>query len=1350
MIFIASLFATPNQYGDLRFRTFSPKGGFYYDGVMDINQDKDGFIWIMLDKEILRFDGYEYIKYLPKFENLDLSKEISFTEFAKDNSGDLFLLANDAIYKYDILKDSLFLNLDAKLSNFGIDSTNNFWGVKDRVLNRIDINNGKFTECSHNNTPLLDIYSYCFTGKNLFFASRNQIFFSDYDNPFRFTLLHTFPTNFSIIKILEADDYLWVLTDRQGVFQIDTSSGEINCHFIFQNKQDGTLAKTFLIDKNGLLWIGTQSGLYIINPESGDSTHYLHSKYEPFSLTNNSIWTLFNDDKGNIWSGHYAGGLCFIDLDDNFQIKTFTSAMPFLNYKIVSSFAEDGDLIFIGMDGGGVIYLDKKTGLIFPLIQQTGVENNSGLNHVKSLVVDSQHRLWTAMYRGGLECYNLNTRKSTNFSQHQNDSNGLLYNDLRKIVLDKNNGLWIAYQNINPVISHLSFSDNKFQHFNLGNGKSGHIFDIQTDKDGNLYVVTRQELYRITSPDKKIESLSGINFAGGQSLASDSTSNIYIGTISHGLLKYSPSNDQLTTLPDSLSRLASAIYSISYDNKNDCLWIGTDNGLVSYNIKTNESQRFDESDGFQGQVYYPLSAFRSSNGIMFFGGTNGFSFFEPRSISMNAKTPHARISEFYIDNTPVPSSFWKASPQVELNHDQANFGFKFSSDNYNTPEKNYFKYRLKGYDDKWITTDASNRMVMYSKVPPGNYQFEVLTANNDGVWSDVPTTIKIIRHPAPWASPLAYFIYFILFVIAVVIIYHYWDEKRKLKMKVLLDEIDKSKKEELHKSQLQFFTNISHDFRTPISLILASIDNMKQAGTDNYYCNILRNNSHRLLNLVNELMDFRTLDNKMMRLSVEAIDANSFVKNIASDFSEFSIKRNIKFTINCCGENTENLYIDKQVVEKVVLNLLNNAFKYTAENGEISIETYTDLSNFSPRFTHHHKISSEGKFDKKFIIAVRDTGCGISPDSIKDVFERYYQVNTTNLNQHLGTGIGLALVKSLILLHHGNITIYSERNKGTDIIVELPSDKAIYNEEDFATDRKSDLSDPINMIAYTSDTAISSDNALSRTKPVSGSEADYGNSSDRKLILLVEDNRDLRSLIAGFLKLHFDIIEASDGMEALKILDEKNIDLIISDIMMPNMDGIALCREIKNNINTSHIFVMLLTARTGIENRMEGADAGADIYFSKPVDLNLLLQSVRNIFIHQDNLRQHYSRNYYTDKGGLTTNRLDQEFLDKLTSIIDSHLIGDNIDVNFLADEMCMSRSKLYAKIKALTGKSIVEFILHYRIKKAACLIVEENIPLYQVMEKIGIRSQSYFVNAFKKEFGETPSSFMSRHRRNG
>jgi signal transduction histidine kinase/ligand-binding sensor domain-containing protein/DNA-binding response OmpR family regulator len=1316
------------------FRTFSPEGGFYYDGIMDISQDSDGFIWILLNNDLLRFDGHEYKRYSSCFRNQ--GDVWDFRGLAGDASGCLYILTSNGIFSYDKLKDHFGKIMDADITHLTIDREDRMWCVSGGSLYRINRPDNRLIPCLHDRQPLRNMGRAGCDENGIFFPSySNRIYHCDYRNPEEIKLFHLFPEDYSIIEIRRNGGYLWVLTEKHGIIQMNVLTGEVEKQLQFQDTDENIPVKTFLIDKDNKIWIGTQNGLHILDLTTGKHHLYLHRKSDPFSLPNNSVWTIFSDRHQNIWIGTYAGGLCYVNLNEKLWFKTYISSESPLSHNLVSSFAEDGNRLWIGTEGGGLNCLDRLSG-VFSFYKHEGSGNSLSYNNVKSLALDSRKRLWIAMYKGGLDCLDTQTKRFRHFRSIDGDTTGLYSNNLRKIVLEGDSGLWVAYQTNRPLISFLSFGSGKFTHYDLGN--DGYVFDIQKDNSGHLWIITHKRLYRMDIRSGTVKDLFSekIGMLNGHSLCTDATGNVWIGTVGHGLVRYDPSTSGFSSFRDILNFNMSAIYSLCSD-ASGCLWLGTDNGLFRYDIKNDSYQRFDAGDGFQGQVYYPLASLEGRSGELYFGGSNGFTVFNPYDIKFNTLEPEVRISGFYIDHAPAIPKFGKdaLADEIILDHDQTNFGFKFSSDNYLSPDKNMFKYRLKGYDDRWTLTNASNPTAMYSKVPAGVYYFELLAANNDGVWSHTPMVIKIERKPALWVSWPAYLIYSILVSGIILVIFYHYNGKRRLKVQIYMDRLDKQKKEELHQSQLRFFTNISHDFRTPLSLILGAVDNLKQEGLKEYYYRILHNNSRRLLNLVNELMDFRTVEHHKMKLQVQPVDVNLLVAELASDFGDCARTRNITLRIFCDPELPDSLYVDKQILEKVVMNLLNNAFKYTLDGGTISIETYSVYSKFVPQYEHSYNVSADRMFNGEFLLVVRDTGVGISGDSIGNVFERFYTVNTTNLHQHLGTGIGLAMIKSLMLLHKGTVSIFSERGKGTDIAVYFPADASVYDKSEFAATGKE--AEPVSggLLPAKNDMEV-----------LTGMDDVYR--CDKKRILIVEDNDDLRTLMSGFLSLHYEILEAANGVEAIELLKETEVSLILSDIMMPLKDGITLCREVKADVNTSHIPFILLTAKTGPESRMEGADSGADMYFSKPMDFNLLLLSIQNMFKHQQNLREYYAKHYYAESAELSMNEQDNLFLKKLIGIIETNLNQPNIDVNHIASALFMSRSKLYSKVKMLTDKSIVEFILNYKMRKAARLIIEQDMPMYQVMEKTGIRSPSYFASAFKKEFGETPSAFAAKHRK--
>lgn len=1321
----SQLFARTNYI----FRTFSPEGGFYYDGVKDILQDKEGFIWVVMDENIYRFDGYDYKSYFSHFTAFDKSIRWSLYNLAIDSQGRLFANTNNGLFLYDRENDTFKSISNLKIDLVKIDTHDQIWVCANRTWSILDLQTREvFTPPNDKDSTLALRTLFNMYDGDVYMLSLSLDLFRYNQSTREFNFCFRLPPNHYPHYISFYKGKLWVLSDRKGILKIDLATSMVEDRIEVPTQQT---CKAFYIDRNGLIWLGTIEGLYIISPDTKEFTRYTHSETNSYSLPSNSIWSIKEDNQKNVWVGTFSGGLAYANLDEKLSFVSYFPNEKGLNHAPVSGFAEDNTYLWISTEGGGLNRMNKATGE-FTYYTHNRQTSSISSNNVKSLALDKYKRLWISTFNGGMSCLDTEKKVFRNYAVIPRDSNSLLSNSLRKITLEADSGLWIAYQHSKLALSYYSFSKDRFRHFSFGNNDDQYyIFDILRGRNNKLWILSYRKLYQMDMDNYTVRDMS-INdslYLYGRSLCQDASGNIWIGTTGNGLIRYNPETKKHASFYEIYDRGVNTIYSMSYDD-NGHLWLGTDNGIVLYDIATNQFRKFEREDGGQGRGYYPLSNMKAANGDLYFGGTKGFTIVDTRHINENKYYPRVIISDFLVDNV---STQVQANKEIVLNHDQSNFVIKFSSDNYLIPEKTYYKYQLQGYDNRWITTDASNRQAVYSKVPSGNYRFEIVAANNDGSWGEVVTVLKIKRKPAPWFSIWAYLLYGTLLITVAYLIFDSYNKRKKLQLQHYMDELERNKQEELHQSQLRFFTNISHDFRTPLTLVLGVMGKLKQEGIKEYYYNILNNNFRRLLNLINELMEFRTIENGKMKLHVEPTDANLLVKTLAFDFIEYARQRNIVYTILCDPEFDFPVLTDKQIVEKIVMNLLNNAFKYTEENGSISIETYRDESRFKSVYSESYLVCNAKEYDKYFLIVVHDTGVGISKSSIGSVFERFYKVDSMNTQSHLGTGIGLALVRSLVLLHKGKIAIHSEKGKGSDFVVYLPLDPDAYaKEEQLAGSANEEIYYPSIDMPQNEPAIHEKDDLFFRNK---------------KRVLIVEDNAELRELIADYLSGHYEIIEAENGVEATDIIDKMEIDLIISDIMMPQKDGITLAKEVKGNLETSHIPVILLTARTGIDNKIEGAEAKADFYFEKPIDFNYLLVSINNLFEHQSKLKEHYAKNYFVESPELTANEHDNKFLQQVIEILDENLDQPKLDVNYIAHKLSMSRSKLYLKIKALTDKSIIEFILNYKLRRAARIIIEENVSMRQVMERIGIESQSYFTNAFKKEFGETPTAFAAKHK---
>ncbi|MDR0414488.1 MAG: response regulator, partial [Prevotellaceae bacterium] len=1327
------------------FRTLSPEGGFYYDGVKAIQQDSEGFVWVLMDNDLYRFDGYRYKRYGAAFRAIDKAGQWDYYNVTADTGGRILVGTNKGVYAYERERDCFVEVFARSCGAVRVDRYNNMWVKEENRFCLIHADSLFVPRCEGKALPYVGRVTCDYNGEFYVVSSYGKIYRYDYA-AMEFLHCATLPGGNYVVQARTAGDKMWALLFSGELCGVDMASYAVEKRISVFSDGSGNVPRDLYIDRSGMLWVASSGGLYIVDPATQKASLHVHDPKRPFSIPNSSVWCIAGDNRHNVWLGTYAGGLCYVNIGESHPFSTYLPGEGGLNHSPVSGFAESGGYLWISTEGGGCNRMDRAAEK-FACLRSGHGDRALASDNVKAMADGGDGKLWIATYIGGLDLYDTRTGKVRNFRHEAGYGSSLLYNNLRTIAADTAaGGLWIAYQATDVTVSFLSFKDYSVEHYCLDSAnRRQYIFDMALDRSGSLWVVSHSSLYRMDVKTRRCTRVAfdTARYLYAQSVCCDKKGTVWVGTIGNGLYRYNPADGSHSVFRGGDHFNLLSIYSLCSDNEGN-IWMGTDNGLFCYNVRSDACSRFDKKDGVQGQVYYPLAAFKDSEGKLYFGGTNGFTVVEPRRLTFNTCKPKVIISDCFIDNKPVRMNFEKTRDshhegtvgEVTLSHRQANFGFRFSSDNYFIPEKNMFRYRLLGYDDRWITIDAANRTVFYSQVPPGTYYLEVAAANNDGLWSDTPTVIKIRRKAAPWFSLAAYFAYALVAAAVIFFLLYYYNGRKKLRMQLYLEGIEKDKKEQIHQSQLRFFTNISHDFRTPLSLISAVLNRVREKNHIDEYCyGILSSNTNRLLNLVNELMDFRTIENGMMRFEPKPCDVVGMAQAIAADFAEYARQRDVAFEVVVDPAMPKALYADRNILEKVVINLLHNAFKYTRDGGAISLELFADAAGFVPQYSNAFSVSADAVAAQNFCIAVRDTGVGIAGEDMPSVFERFYKVSTAQADANLGTGIGLALVKSLVLLHRGTIAIHSELECGTDMAVCLASTKDFYEK--------------LGLLAQDEASAGGRVKSLDEDVAQKLEESIPCAATDRKKVLLVEDNAPLRSLIADSLAdARYAVVEAANGQEAFDLLQNQEIDLVISDILMPVKDGITLCREVKSSAETSYIPFILLTAKTGVESKLQGADSGADLYFEKPVDLGLLRMSVQNMFRQQQRLRERYADGLYVGATERTGGGRDDAFLKSFVDVLEKNLSATSVDMDFIASELSMSHTKFYNKVKKITGKSPVEFINSYRMRKAARLIAEGAMTTSEIMFAIGISSNAYYTNAFKREFGMTPTAFAAKYRK--
>jgi len=770
------------------------------------------------------------------------------------------------------------------------------------------------------------------------------------------------------------------------------------------------------------------------------------------------------------------------------------------------------------------------------------------------------------------------------------------------------------------------------------------------------------------------------------------------------------------------------------------LWISTSNGITELNPSNAQFTKFNTGDGLQGAEFEVKSCMKTKDGEIYFGGINGFNCFYPNKITINKYSSPVFITGLDIFNKQVAvggmESPLKAdiglTDEIKLNYSQNSIALSFTTLNYVVPENNKFLYKLDGFDNAWVKCDQGHKAV-YTNLNPGSYVFHVRASNNDGFWSTYEKTLRINISPPYYAT---WWFRTLLSLIIGYAAYTLIRFRHKMSMKALEDK----KNEEMHQLQLQFFTNISHEFRTPLSLILGPLEKIKEIDFSKKlapYFHTIDRNANRLLNLIHELMDFNKVASGVLKLRVQKADLCGFLEEIIDEFRHLSENKKLQL-ITKDVEILGGVWFDPGILEKIILNLINNSFKYTAENGIITVEVFLSADEIKPPFENELIIKNHHRAKKYFYIKVTDNGVGISKKSIAHLFERYYRVNSS----HLGSGVGLAFVKSLTLLHKGDIYVFSEIQKGTEIIIALPlGDNSYSNDEKWGQLTAEGL---VNFESVLPSGQLTDNPEKAEIQITPDGECIKAT----EIILLVDDNEELRDFYKKSLGEAYQIIEAIDGQAGIEVAKNGSIDLIVSDIMMPVMNGIDFCKAIRSDIETSHIPFIMLTAKNRLESQIEGVESGADIYLAKPVSLTLLQLSIKNIFEQRRKLRDHYVKDFYAEAKDLVNSTKDREFIEKLFLILDSQIINPELDVDYICREIGMSRTKLYQKIKGLTGQSIVEFIRSFRLKKAIQIMTHEDVSISEVIYRVGIQTHSHFTKSFKKEFGKTPSQFLQEIQR--
>lgn len=1351
-------FAQNSQYN---FSRLDIDNGLSHNQVYSIYRDSTGFVWFGTRSGLNRFDGHNCKVFLNNAGDSTSLKEDYVSEIFPLPDGQLWIGSKIEGSIYDPSTERFNPDFKSYLKKLGlppsrityslIDKHNNFWFLFEKEglykyspATRKTLHfSGGYTQLQQ---PSITGFNEDTQGNILLIYSSGYIALIDSASLTtlkEFTdLQQLFSKNqFSWRIFMDKQERMWTYIngDPKGVYQLDARKGTFT-HFNTKDpvhRLNDNMIIGIVQDKAGAVWIGTDhGGINIIDGEDDTRITYLVNKLnDKTTLSYNTVQSIYHDDEGLIWVGTGKKGVCYIN-QNIVQFGLYRNQPDNKNslpYNDINYFAEDKKKnIWIGTNGGGLIYFDRTQNTFTRFVNDPANTNSLSNNIIVSLCVDHEGKLWIGTYHGGLDVFDGKT--FTHYKNNPADSFSIGDNRIWDILEDKNHVMWIG--TIGAGLHRFDRKTQKFTRYYMDNDKpnplhSNYIPVLNEDHDGNIWVGTSDGLEVFNKARTQFTHYTHTNMPGSishqdvQAITVDKRGLVWVGT-RNGLNVWNKTTKGFKHffiqdgLPDN------NILSIAEDKKGN-LWLTTTNGITQLIIDNSGDihfrvRNFTESNNIQGKVFNESTGMASSDGLLFFGGSTGFNIIDPEKVVTSKAMPSLVFTNIeIIDNDvhagePVNSNIIlrKAPPfasEIKLNHTENIFSIEFAALDFSG--SNQYAYKLEGFANNWMFANNSNRKATYTNLDPGTYYFKIKATNSDGVWGS-EKSLKIIIMPPFWKTPFAFGIYLILIIAVLYVARRYTLEKARMRFEVAQQIKERERIQAMDAVKTKFFTNVSHEFRTPLSLILTPLDRIIKLTGDpvnKKQLQLVQRNAKRLLSLVNQLLDFRKMEVQEFRLQPTEGDIIKFTRDICSSFSDVSEMKNIDlmFTTNVESFVT---FFDKDKLEKILFNLLSNAFKYTPSKGSVVVQVEYLNENGSGEFMN---------------IVVKDSGIGIPLDKQERIFERFFQNDVPANITNPGTGIGLAITKEFVKLHNGTISISSEENKGTAITVRLP----IRNTEHY--------NPAVQNIGTEVITYLRAD--IQQPVPSRASQI----KKLRPLILLVEDNDDFRFYLKDNLVQEFDVIEAVNGQEAWEKLADVRPDVIVSDIMMPYMDGIELLRRLKSSTNLSGVPVILLTAVCDEEFQVESFKLGANEYMTKPFTYEVLASRVKNLLQNSRAVKKP-QRIMEVDPSPIEILPADEKFLRQVLEVIEKNMSNPEFTVEELSKELFMHRAGMYRKLFSLTGISPLEFIRNIRLKRGKQLLEKSQMTIAEIAYEVGFNNPKKFSQHFKEEFGTTPTEYLKRH----
>ncbi len=1315
---------------ELNFKYYKVEDGLSSNTVYAVLQDSRGFMWFGTENGLNRFDGYTFTAYrnTPRNENSLINNYVYC--LIEDGDQTLWIGTERGVCTFDLGKDGF---------NPFILKTEKGIQVSGRIQNLVP-DNGK-----------------------IWITSARQGVFVYENNKLSLHSFEEFKTNpdeqiwvTGIYK--DKENIIWASVDNTGhqIYRFNKESGKFTPGFpdMCFDEQKQLRAYSMLEDTFGTLWFGTwTNGLIAVDKNKGIITErHLHipgkgkilhihqlTEYDPGTiligsndgltsfkispiagnrpdqhfrepkLSNCFVYPIYKDNEGGLWIGTYHGGINYASPNRNyFTGYTHSRYENSITGNVVSCFCEDpSGNIWIGTEDGGLNELEVKTGK-FQAYSYKDETDGLSFDNVHALLIDND-QLWIGTYTGGLNVMDLHTKKIKHYVSDHADKNTLDANNIYSIYRDSLANIWIG------TSSGINLYNRQSDNFTRARHLNEIVMDILQTENHIWFATINRGLQKfdlesgqwteyLFESDNKNSLISNDVIC----LGTDEKQQLWIGT-NHGLCRYDAENDIF--IDEKVEFQSNYICKVFAENGN--LWITTLKGLISYTPSTRQYRQFTKSDGLLSDLFTPNSGFKTSSGKIYLGTPNGFNTFYPKQLNKNTHIPTIEITDFQLFNKPADiNNFLSRNkqnrPVLTLTHNKNSFSFEFTALSFFAPEKNQYSFMLEGFDKNWNNT-GKERRATYTNIPPGNYVFRIKASNNDGIWNNEGYALRMIIKPPLWWNGWSITFYILLVITGIIYLFHFLREKDKRKNEEKIVRIRSEQEKEMYRSKIEFFTNVAHEIRTPLSLIIAPLeqvieasDAMPDAIKENL--DIMRSNSQRLLTLVNQLLDFSKIEKRGIQISLSNQNIYLLVSKIYQRFKPFIEHKHILFEYICNDTDFETM-TDAENLTKVVSNLLSNASKYTTDHILLKLNAHLSADYYE--------------------ISVKDNGAGLSESETEHIFKPFYQAPG---QYNSGTGLGLFLVKSIVDALDGKIALINNPGESFSISVVLPK-----------INRQVEYPPPGE---YSTETQMSS--GIEPESCDSGNICCDSGNDEKPSLLIVEDDKDMQAFIRKQFLNNYLVYTASDGNEGIDILENHPIDIIVTDMMMPNMDGITFCKTVKQNFLWSHIPVIMLTAKTNVGTKIEAFETGADAYLEKPFHISYLSTRIRNLLESRRLLFQKFSQTPHASLKSIAGNKTDEDFLVKLNEIIEKNIENSDFSIDNLAKEMGISSSGLFAKIKQISGVTPNKLILSMRLKKAAGLLSGGRYRVNEVCYRVGFNNPSYFAKCFQKQFRKLPKDFIS------